>query len=338
MSRPSLFERLRIDPYIVAIVGMVALATVLPCRGETAHVMKGVTNWAIALLFFLYGGRLSRESVLAGLTHWRLQLLVFLFVFVAFPVLGIAFGYLTRPLLSPQLSLGLVFLSMLPSTVQSSIAFTSIARGNVPAAVCCASVSNLAGVVITPLLVGLVLSVHGQGFDLHAIESIATQLLLPFVAGQALRRWIGAWLQRNRRILSYVDRGSILLVVYTAFSDGMEHGIWHQLDAWNLAALLLINMVLLATVLTATTVLSRRLGFNKEDEITIVFCGSKKSLASGVPMANILFAGGQVGLVILPLMLFHQIQLMACAVIARRYAARPESDPEPAAVPAGRRA
>jgi sodium/bile acid cotransporter 7 len=322
MARVFKMIRERCDPYIMAIIGMVVLASILPCRGTSAMVMGHATNGAIALLFFLYGGRLSRESVMAGVTHWRLQLTVLLCTFVLFPILGLAVGWLARPLLPPGLILGLVFLCMLPSTVQSSIAFTSIARGNIPAAVCCASLSNLAGIVLTPLLVGVLLSAHGQGFSLDAVRSIMLQLFLPFIAGQILRRWIGAWLERNRRLLGFVDRGSILLVVYTAFSEGVTHGIWHQLDSFNLVMLLLVNVVLLGVVLGATTFLSRRLGFKKEDEIVIVFCGSKKSLASGIPMANILFAGSSVGLMVLPLMLFHQIQLMACAVIAQRYAAR----------------
>lgn len=317
-----------IDPYIVAILGMVALASVLPCRGQGAAVMSEVTNVVIALLFFLYGARLSREAVLAGIGHWRLQLLVMFSTFVLFPVFGLAIGYAAQPLLPPELLLGVTFLSMLPSTVQSSIAFTSIARGNVPSAVCSASLSNLAGIVVTPLLVGILLSVHGHGFSLKAVGDVTEQLFLPFLAGQLLRRWIGGWMEENRRILGYVDRGSILLIVYTAFSESVEHGIWQQIDAGTLGLLLLVNLVLLAAVLGATALLSRRLGFNKEDEIAIVFCGSKKSLASGIPLANILFAGTPVGLVVLPLMLFHQIQLMACAVLARRYAARVGGDSE----------
>jgi sodium/bile acid cotransporter 7 len=328
MAYPSLLARLKVDPYIVAILGMIALASVVPSRGSAAVAMDHVTNGAIALLFFLYGGRLSSEAVMAGVGHWRLQLVVFVSTFVLFPVLGLAIGTLVRPLLPPELSLGLIFLGMLPSTVQSSIAFTSIARGNVPAAVCCASLSNLLGIVVTPLLVGAVLSAHGQGFSLDAVGDITVQLFLPFLAGQVLRRWIGGWLERNRRVLGYVDRGSILLVVYTAFSEGVEHGIWHQLDWGNLALLLLADMVLLAAVLATTRFLSRQLGFNKADEIAIVFCGSKKSLASGIPMANILFAGTSVGLMVLPLMLFHQLQLMACAVLARRYAARAQAKTE----------
>jgi sodium/bile acid cotransporter 7 len=195
----------------------------------------------------------------------------------------------------------------------------------VPAALCAATLSNLVGILLTPVLAGLLLSTgqgggHG-GISAHAVGDIVLQLLLPFAAGQALRPWIGGWVARNRGVLSLVDRGSILLVVYTAFSEGMVAGIWHSLDLATLARLFVIDATLLAAVLAATTLLSRRLGFGRADEITIVFCGSKKSLASGLPMASVLFAGSSVGLIVLPLMLFHQLQLMVCATLARRYAA-----------------
>ncbi len=327
MTLRTFAARLRIDPYILAIVGMVVLATILPARGAAAPIVGTVTTLAIALLFFLYGARLSRKAVVAGLTHWRLQLLVFLSTFVFFPVLGLIASVVLKPVLGAPMAAGLLYLSMLPSTVQSSIAFTSIARGNVAAALCSASVSNLLGVLVTPLLVALLMSAHG-GFSADAIRDIALQLFLPFLLGQGVRRWIGPWLERNRRLTGFVDRGSILLVVYSAFSEGVVAGLWHQVDALSLAVLLVANLVLLAVVLAVTTAASRLLGFSKADEIAIVFCGSKKSLASGLPMANILFAGqaaiGPVGLLVLPLMLFHQVQLMACAALAKRYASRSE--------------
>ena len=322
MAAPSFLARWNLDPYILAIFGTVGLASVLPASGEGAVVAGHVTQGVIALLFFLYGSRLSREAVVAGVTHWRLQLLVFVSSFVLFPLLGLGLGWLVRGLLAPPLVLGLIFLSMLPSTIQSSIAFTSIGRGNVPAAVCSASLSNLLGIVITPLLVGLVLSVGGRGFSLHAVWDITRQLFVPFLAGQLLRPWLGEWMSRNRRVLGLVDRGSILLVVYTAFYESVDRGLWHQIGVGSLLALLGLAALLLAAVLASTTWLSRRLGFSTQDEVSIVFCGSKKSLASGLPMANILFAGSSVGLIVLPLMLFHQIQLMACAVLAQRYARR----------------
>lgn len=323
--------RFGIDAYLIALMATVAVAAVLPAHGIGATVANGAVSVAVALLLFLYGARLSPLAVWQGLLHWRLQSLVFASTYVLFPLLGLALARAFGGLLPQELVAGLIFLCILPSTVQSSIAFTGIARGNVAAALCSASVSNLFGMALTPLLVMLLLDSRGGGFSTQAIENIALQLLLPFLAGQLLRRWIGPFLQRHKAPLSLVDRGSILLVVYAAFSEGMVAGIWSQVTLGDLALISLLGLVLLATVLVITTVASRRLGFSKEDEIAIVFCGSKKSMASGIPMANILFPGQALGLIVLPLMLFHQAQLVACAVLAQRYARR--AGPEAAAVP-----
>jgi sodium/bile acid cotransporter 7 len=168
----------------------------------------------------------------------------------------------------------------------------------------------------------MALGVRGAGSSLGEAEAIAAQLLLPFVAGQAARVWIADWMKQRARLVGLVDRGSILLIVYGAFSDAVVQGIWRKVSAPQIGLLILVCAALLAVVLVATAIAARRLGFDKADEIAIVFCGSKKSLASGVPMASILFPAAGVGLAVLPLMLFHQLQLMACAVIAQRYAAR----------------
>jgi sodium/bile acid cotransporter 7 len=316
--------RLRPDNYVLAIIGMVVLASFLPMPpGEPAKDFGLFTKVVIALLFFLHGARLSREAVIAGLVNWRLHLVVLAATFALFPLLGLAIQQLPTAILPTTLSAGVLFLCCLPSTVQSSIAFTSVARGDVAAAVCAASASNLFGIFITPVVAGLTLQAHGAGFSLPAVEAIVVQLLLPFLAGQIARRWIGEWIRRHAKLVSYVDRGSILLVVYGAFSDAVTGGIWHKVSALQIVMLALVCCALLGVVLAATAWGSRALGFSKEEEITIVFCGSKKSLASGVPMAGILFPAANVGLIVLPLMLFHQFQLMACAVIAQRYAARP---------------
>ena len=317
--------RFGIDPYLIALVATVAVAALLPARGVAAIVAEDAVKVAVALLFFLYGARLSPRAVWEGLLHWRLQSLVFASTYLLFPLLGLVLTRLSAPWLAPELALGIMFVCVLPSTVQSSIAFTSIARGNVPAALCSASVSNLFGMVMTPLLVMLLLGSKGGGFSTKAVEDIALQLLLPFLVGQVLRPLIGAFLLRHKAVMSLVDRGSILLVVYAAFSEGMVAGIWSQVTLRDLGLVILLDIVLLALVLVTTTVLSRRFGFSKEDEIAIVFCGSKKSMASGIPMANILFTGQAMGLIVLPLMLFHQAQLFACATLAQRYARRPES-------------
>jgi solute carrier family 10 (sodium/bile acid cotransporter), member 7 len=318
-------SRFSFDPYLLALIGAVAVAVLLPARGAAAPLMDHLVSAAIAVLFFLYGARLSPQAVLAGLTNWRLQGLVLTSSFVLFPVVGLVVTSLSRRWVSPDLALGLMFVCVLPSTVQSSIAFTSIAKGNVPAALCSASVSNMLGIVLTPALVALLLKAHGSGMNLKAIGDIAVQLLLPFVAGQAVRPLIGAWLLRHTVITSIVDRGSVLLVVYAAFSAGMVAGLWSQLSLPTLALVIVLNVVILALVLAFTTLVSRSAGFSTEDEIAIVFCGSKKSLAAGIPMANILFAAHAVGLIVLPLMLFHQAQLFACATLARRYSRRTPS-------------
>ena len=323
MPLRRLLSRVRFDVYLLALVATVAVAAVLPARGAAEPIAKGAVYVAVFLLFFLYGARLSTRAVVEGISHWRLQSLVLLSTFALFPLVGLALTAALSRWLPGELSAGLMFVCVLPSTVQSSIAFTSIARGNVPAALCSASVSNLIGMVLTPLLVGLLLTTHGSGFSLKALGDIAVELLLPFGLGQVLRPWVGPWITRQKHVLSYVDRGSILLVVYAAFSESVVAGVWSHMDPWSLVLVLVLDAVLLAIVLLATTLLSRALGFSKADEITIVFCGSKKSLASGIPMANILFPGAAVGAIVLPLMIFHQIQLFACATLAQRYARRP---------------
>lgn len=323
-DRP-LMQRLRtlIDPYLLMLIGTITLAALFPAHGAGVAWADMAVTVAVALLFFLYGTRLAPQAVWQGLAHWRLQGLGFASTFILFPIIGILVVHAIGGLVAPDIALGLLYLCVLPSTVQSSIAFTSIARGNVPAALCSASVSNLVGVVLTPLLTALVLPTSASGgFSLHSLESIAMQILLPFAAGQVARPFIGPFLARYKKIVGYVDRGSILLVVYAAFSAGMVAGVWTRLAPLDLGVVLVIDLVILAMVIVATTLASRRLGFSKEDEITIVFCGSKKSMASGIPMATILFAGHAVSLIVLPLMLFHQAQLFVCATLARRYAAR----------------
>ncbi len=311
------------DTFTILLVLTVLLASLLPISGEPAEWFGLATKIAIGLLFFLHGARLSRDVVLAGLLHWRLHLVILASTFVLFPLLGLAVGFLPPSLLPPALYTGILFLCVLPSTVQSSIAFTSMAGGNVPAAICAASASNIFGMFLTPLLVGLLFAAGGHGgFSFDALEQILLQLLAPFVLGQILEPWIGNFIRARKTLLMPVDRGSILMVVYLAFSEAVSEGLWHTFSVRDLTVVIVLDVLLLAIVLLATMFCSRLLGFSKEDQIAITFCGSKKSLASGVPMANVIFAGQSIGSIVLPLMLFHQIQLMACAVIAQKYAER----------------
>jgi len=311
------------DKMTVMLLSTVAAASIFPAQDSVAAALKIVTVVLIGLLFFLHGAKLSRAAVIAGATHWRLHLLVLLCTFALFPALALVFKPAILLLLTPELYLGVLFLCLLPSTVQSSIAFTAAARGNVPAAVCSASMSSLLGIFLTPLLVSVAMpSAAGAGASLDAVLAIVYQLLLPFIAGQVARRWIGGWVDGHKRLTKAVDQGSILLVVFAAFSAAVVEGLWSRVPLAMLGNLIVVCVVLLALVMVSVAWLARRCGFSRADEITIVFCGSKKSLATGIPLAHVLIPAASISMVVLPLMLFHQIQLLVCAVVANRYARR----------------
>ncbi|RDV40116.1 bile acid:sodium symporter [Bradymonadaceae bacterium TMQ3] len=316
--------RLLFDRFTLALITVVAVATILPVHGQGALFFEHATTAAIALLFFLHGAKLSRRAIIEGAMHWRLHGVIFIWTFVVFPLLGWALGPLLRPLLGEALYMGVIYLCVLPGTVQSAIAFTSIARGNIPAAVCAASASSILGIVLTPLLLQLLLQTDtsvlgGSASLLDAIGEIGLQIFLPFVVGHLMRPLIGGWMSTRASLVRAVDQGSILLVVYTAFSASVVAGLWKSVGFSALSWLVLVCILLLAIVLSLVTWSTRRMGFSREDEITIVFCSSKKSLANGVPMAGVLFGTAVIGPVLLPLMLFHQIQLMVCAVLAQHY-------------------
>jgi sodium/bile acid cotransporter 7 len=304
---------------------MVILAALFPASGQAAVVMDGVVKAGIALLFFLYGARMSPAAIGAGLLHWRLQGTVFLSTFLLFPLLGLGLVFLMRGSLQPDLLTGMLYLCLLPSTVQSSIAFTSIAGGNVAGALTSASLSNLLGVIVTPLLVALLIGGANGAIHLQSILDIGRQILAPFAVGQLCRPLLKDWLTRHAKLTGLVDRGSILLIVYAAFSEGVVAGVWSQVAPLDLAKVIGLNIALLAIVLALTLFAGRALKFDRPDRIVILFCGSKKSMATGIPMAGILFAGHAVPLIVLPIMLFHQIQLFACTIIAQRYARENEA-------------
>lgn len=314
-----------LDRFTVGLVLAIALSIVLPCRGIWDDVFSAASDGAIVLLFFLYGAKLSRKAVVEGLTHWRLQGLVVLCTFVAFPLIGLALALLFGSVLGPELTMGLLYVCMLPSTVQSSIAFTSIARGNVAAAICAASLSSLLGVFVTPLLVGLFVVGGGMtgGLDWGVFGNICLIILVPFVAGQLLQRFIGEWVRNHRNVTSWTDQATVWLVVYTAFSHSMNEGVWSRLPVLSLWWVLVASAVLLALAMAVTFVSSRLLKFSREDRIAIIFCGSKKSLATGVPMMKVIFAGTPMGLLVIPLMVFHQLQLVVCAWLAKRWSREP---------------
>jgi solute carrier family 10 (sodium/bile acid cotransporter), member 7 len=324
-----------IDPFLVMLVAVVGGASVLPVRGVAADWTQTTAEMGIALLFFLHGAKLSRAAILAGIGKLKLHGLVLAATFLLFPLIGLVLVSALAGQIDPLLLAGLLYLTLLPSTVQSSIAFTAIAGGDVAAALCSASLSNLLGIVLTPLLVGLFMTL-GTGApvsSLDAARTIALQLLVPFLAGHLLRPLIGAFVDRHKRLVQRTDRGAILLVIYCAFSAAVVSGLWTRVRAADLGLLLLLCGAILALVMATNVLIARLTGLPREDAIVLLFCGSKKSLASGVPMAGALFAPLQVGLIVLPLMIFHQLQLFVCAILAGHFQrqadvfARDQNDP-----------
>ncbi|RLL47527.1 bile acid:sodium symporter [Acinetobacter cumulans] len=313
-----MLKMLALDRFTVLLFIMVVLATFLPVSGQAAEIFGTITTVAIAVLFFLHGAKLSREAVVEGLMHWKLHGVVFAFTFALFPIIGLLCKPLLVPMLGQELYWGFLFMCFLPSTVQSSIAFTSVAQGNVAGAVCSASFSNIVGMFITPLLVSFfILGESTHNFDPTAsIVQITLLLLVPFVLGQLLRPYVFPYMKKMPKIVKVFDQGSILMVVYGAFSSAVVAGLWQQVSAQTLILLILACSVLLTLIMLLALYVPRWMGFNRADQKTIFFCGSKKTLASGVPMAQILFIGQPLGMIVLPIMIFHQIQLMVCGVIA----------------------
>ncbi len=314
-----MLRRLRPDPFIVALVGAAVLASLVPATGTVLDVLDALTPVAIGLLFFLYGARLSTSETVAGLTHWRLHVLVLGTTFAVFPLLGLAAQLLEPRVLTSGLAAGVLLLCLVPSTVQSCVVNTRIAGGNVAAAVVGASLSNLLGVFLTPALVAWLMTTDAT-VDASSILRIVLQLLAPFVLGQLLRRWIGAWVTRHDGALKRFDRSTIVLVVFVAFSKGTDAGLWSSTSVHDLLVVAAVCAVLLAVAMAWCEGSSRLLGFSRADRIAVLFCGSNKSLASGLPIASVLFPGSTVAFIVLPLMIYHQLQIITGSMLATRLA------------------
>ncbi|SDS71770.1 bile acid:sodium symporter family protein [Corynebacterium timonense] len=309
------------DPLIQGILVATVLAVLLPARGTFAEVVDVATTVAIALLFFLYGARLSTREAVRGLTHWKLHLLILGCTFLVYPLVGLALRP-TTAFISDPLYQGILYAMLVPSTVQSSVALTGIARGNVSGAVVAASLSSMVGVVVTPLLVMLLMGA-GEGIHVDATVflNIGLQLLLPFVLGQIAHNVVPrAGEVAGAKATKLVDRGSIWMVVYAAFSQGVVSGVWSEVRVWEILLLVAVAFLLVYAMLWLTKAVSNALRFSYEDRVAIQMCGTQKSLAAGLPMASVIFGGAALGILIVPLMLYHLVQLIICSATAARYA------------------
>ncbi|MEJ6009299.1 bile acid:sodium symporter family protein [Novosphingobium aquae] len=314
------------DGFLIAIAAAVALAFAAPTIGASDGqlAMGMVTNLGVALVFFLHGAAVSPASMRSAATNWRLHALVQACTFALFPLIGLGVWHALEGVLGPELRLGFFFLCVTSSTISSSVAMTALARGNVAAAIFNATLSGLLGMVLTPLLLALVVAGGAQVTPVASqIGGIFARLLLPFVLGQLCRGFIGSALDRHKAIVGKADRAVIVLIVYVAFCDAALAGLWGRDHALAILFMTVLCSALLAVALIVTTLASRAMGLSTEDEIAAVFCGSKKSLANGAPIGKVIFgASPALGLILIPLLLYHQIQLVVCAVLARRYCAR----------------
>lgn len=311
--------RIRLDPFVIALLVAAAIGTILPAAGEAYSVLRAASMLSIALLFFLYGVRLSTGETIAGLTNWKLHAAILITTFVLFPAIGVAARGLIQPVVGAGLAAGFVLLCLIPTTVQSNVVFTRMAVGDTAAAVVAASLSNLLGVFVTPALVAVLLATNAA-VDASSFVRIVMQFLLPFVVGQLVRPWLGGWVTRNDGWLKHVDRSSILLVVYLAFSVGATSGVWSRVSAGSVTATVALCLLLLAGACGWLAVVGRLLGLTRPARIALLFCGSNKSLATGLPMASVLFPAHTVALIVLPLMIYHQLQIIAGGVLANRLA------------------
>ncbi|NIJ51625.1 bile acid:sodium symporter family protein [Dyadobacter arcticus] len=320
----KIFETARkagLDGFMLALLSMIVLAWLWPYPGmkESPLHLSEISSYAVSIIFFFYGLRLSPEKLRAGLVNWKLHLMVHLSTFVLFPLVALAFRPLFKTEESQTIWLAIFFLTALPSTVSSSVVMVSIARGNIPAAIFNASISSLIGVLITPLWMGVVMDAGPEHFNLlSVVGKLALQVLLPVFAGIFLNKRWGHFAEHNKKYIRYFDQSSILLIVYTSFCESFGEHLFNSLGIKEIVFLGLGMFALFFAIYFLLTFIGNLLKFSREDEITAVFCGSKKSLVQGAVMSKVLFSGAQAGFMLLPIMLYHSLQLIAASIIAQR--------------------
>jgi len=315
-----------IDVFLALLIAAVALAWLLPDVGvgEGVFSLSAIANFGISVIFFFYGLRLTREKLRAGLGNWKLHIMIQLTTFLLFPLLILPI----RPLFENDLLwLGIFYLAALPSTVSSSVVMVSIARGNVPAGIFNASISSLIGIFITPLWMSLLLSDVVIGTELWTIiGKLILQIFLPVALGMLLNRRWGAFAEKHNSKLRVFDQSVILLIVYTSFCASFAHNVFESFSWFTIIVCTVLMAILFLVVYGIVGVSCRRLKLNREDTITAKFCGSKKSLVHGTAMAKVIFAGyGGVGVILLPIMIYHTLQLMIVSAIAKKYSEKNEN-------------
>lgn len=308
-----------LDPFILALIVVLLLGVFIPVPTQTITILQDIGRWAVILLFFIYGSRLTTKEVWYGLKNLKLQGAIAAATFVIFPL----FGALAHPamvkFMGPVFAAGVLYFTLLPSTVQSSVSYTNIAGGNVPGAVCAATISNISGMVISPLLVILIMG-QSAGVHISAIKDVVIKLLLPFILGQLVQPFIGDWVRRQKWLTKIVDRGTILVIAAASVFGASARGLWNDIAVSSVFVLAIGCLILLGFMLATTWWGGKLIGLDRADRIALMMCGSKKSMATGLPMATIIFPPMMVAHVTVPVIIFHLLQLIVAAFISRRMA------------------
>src|SRR5215471_7208033 len=314
--------------FIIALLCSVALAFLCPSPGAKGGWMHPelLNDAGVALILFVQGLAMAVERMMAGASNWRLHLIVQSFTFLLFPIVGLAFHEITHILWPSEPSAlrdGFLYLCVLPSTVSTSVVLTTVARGNTPGAIFNAALSNILGVMLTPLLVRLLMQANGQvGSFGPLLLKINLLTLVPFIVGMACRMVLRQWADQNRRLLNLLSNGVILFIVYTAFCDSVEGRVWEKYGIGLTLQVLGSVVILFTTISLLVLGVSSLVQLSREDFIAGLFCSVKKTLAMGVPLAQLIFgAHANLGLILLPIMFYHPFQLFVCGLLANRFSA-----------------
>ncbi|MDO6808942.1 bile acid:sodium symporter family protein [Zobellia galactanivorans] len=314
--------KLKIDRFVLSVIVVIGLAYLFPQWGipESKIPIDTISAIGISLIFFFYGLKLSPSKLKDGLKNWRLHLLVQASTFLIFPLLVLLFRPLIQNGEQEIIWLAFFFLAALPSTVSSSVVMVSIAKGNIPAAIFNASISGIIGVLLTPLWMGLFVKNAQTEFDFADIYlQLIVQIILPVLLGVVLQRLWGEYAQKYGKQLTLFDKSVILLIIYKSFARSFDENIFNAISFLDLLIVFIAVLALFFILYVLTGFLAKKLKFNTEDQITAQFCGTKKSLVHGTVFAKIIFGNAAtIGIILLPLMLFHALQLLVISVLASK--------------------
>lgn len=320
--------KIKIDGFVLSIIAVIGIAYFFPEWGtqESKIPIDAISAMGIFLIFFFYGLKLSPSKIKSGLKNWKLHLLVQATTFIVFPLIVLAFYPFLHTEEDRVLWLAFFFLAALPSTVSSSVVMVSMAKGNIPSAIFNASISGIIGIAITPLWMGVFVQDAGTDFNFTEIYTkLIVQIILPVVLGILLQRYLGEFAQKYNKRLSLFDKSIILLIIYKSFSGSFDENIFSSVSLKDLLVLFIAVLVLFYIVFYLTGFVAKKLKFNTEDQITAQFCGTKKSLVHGTVFSKILFGNmASIGIILLPLMIFHATQILILSIIAAKRANRPE--------------